>query len=87
MGWQFHWFPPDGCCLASALEEAVKDRPCVLRSFDGHSMWANRLAMERAGVYSPSFPDPPSGTIDRNEQGYPVGCFREKASDIFRCDP
>lgn len=87
MGWQFHWFPPDGRCVARVLDEATGDTPCILRSFDGHCMWANTAAMTAAGVYSVSCPDPPGGIIDRGEDGLPVGCFREKAGDIFRYPP
>ena len=41
---------PDRGPAAAALDAAVADRPVLLTSEDGHSVWANSLALELAGV-------------------------------------
>ena len=50
---------------AAALDAAVADRPVLLVSEDGHSLWANSLAMRLAGVGRDT-PDPANGVIERD---------------------
>ncbi len=63
------------------LDGLTPDRPVVLRRKDGHSVWANSLALERAGI-SAGTADPPGGAIDRDEHGDPTGILRENAMDL-----
>ncbi len=63
------------------LDGVTRDRPVVLHRKDGHSVWLNSLALERAGV-SAGTADPPGGAIDRDEQGAPTGILRENAMEM-----
>jgi len=67
---------PDGAFDAAWLDEAVPDRPVMLRAFDYHTVWANTLALQRAGI-DRNTPDPQLGVIDRRADGSPLGTLRE----------
>lgn len=58
------------------LDEAVADRPVVLRAWDYHTVWCNSKALELAGIDA-STPDPVLGEITRREDGSPLGTLRE----------
>jgi predicted amidohydrolase YtcJ len=45
---------------------------------DGHSVWANSVALARAGITAAT-PDPPGGVIDRDAAGVPSGTLQENA--------
>ncbi len=67
---------------ATALDAAVADRPALLISEDGHSLWANSLALRLAGV-GPDTPDPANGVIEREPGGgRPMGTLREGAQHL-----
>jgi hypothetical protein len=67
---------------AAALDAAVADRPALLHSEDGHSLWANSLALRLAGVGIDT-PDPPNGLIERDPAtGAPSGTLREGAQQL-----
>jgi predicted amidohydrolase YtcJ len=73
---------PGGRFDARWLDEAVADRPVVLRAADYHTVWCNTEALRRAGVDA-STPDPPIGWIERREDGSPLGTLREwQACDL-----
>jgi predicted amidohydrolase YtcJ len=61
-----------------SLDRISPDRPVALPSIDGHTIWANTLALKAAGL-SASTPDPIGGEIVRDEQGEPTGILRESA--------
>lgn len=65
-----------GAFDARWLDEAVHDRPVVLRAWDYHTVWVNSLALERAGITAET-PDPPLGEISRRVDGSPLGTLRE----------
>lgn len=58
------------------LDEAVADRPVVLRAWDYHTVWVNSRALELAGIDA-STPDPELGEIPRRDDGTPLGTLRE----------
>lgn len=66
----------DGAFDARWLDEAVADRPVVLRAYDYHTVWCNSEALRRAGV-TEATPDPRLGWIVRREDGSPMGTLRE----------
>ncbi len=76
-GWAQDAFPL-GRATADLLDAVVPDRPVFLESSDGHSGWANSLALERAGI-GPETPDPRLGHIERSDDGTPMGTLREHA--------
>lgn len=82
-GWSNVVVPGRGPTVA-ALDAAVADRPALLVSEDGHSLWANSAALRRAGI-GPDTPDPANGLIERDpSDGSPSGTFREGAQQLIR---
>jgi hypothetical protein len=85
-GWSVSAFAPTGIPDKRLLDAVVPDRPVILYSRDGHSIWTNTRAMEIAGITAAT-PDPENGRIDRDPQtGEPVGSFQEAAATrmVFR---
>jgi hypothetical protein len=85
-GWSVSAFAPDGIPHKRLLDAVLPERPVILYSRDGHSIWTNSKAMEIAGVTAAT-PDPENGRIDRDPvTGDPVGSFQEAAATrmIFR---
>lgn len=81
MGWlnpAFDELGPD----KESLDRICDDRPVILRSGDGHSVWANSKAIEMAGITDET-PDPDGGAIERNEDGSAHGTFRDQAQEIM----
>lgn len=58
------------------LDEAVSDRPVVLRAWDYHTVWVNSKALELAGIDATT-PDPVLGEIPHRDDGTPLGTLRE----------
>lgn len=58
------------------LDEAVSDRPVVLRAWDYHTVWCNTAALQRAGITADT-PDPVLGEIPHRADGSVLGTLRE----------
>jgi predicted amidohydrolase YtcJ len=58
------------------LDAACPNRPLIILRHDAHLIIANTRAIEAMGITAAT-PDPPAGVIDREENGYPAGVFRE----------
>jgi predicted amidohydrolase YtcJ len=67
---------PGGLFDARWLDEAVPDRPVVLRAWDYHTIWVNSVALQRAGI-TPDTPDPVLGEIPHRDDGSVLGTLRE----------
>jgi predicted amidohydrolase YtcJ len=86
-GWhQERWSAPapdavDGVPTHHALSAASPENPVVLGHASGHAAFANRLALELAGI-GPATPDPPGGTIVRDASGAATGLLRENADAL-----
>ncbi len=81
-GWGPGLFPPNGIPHKSLLDEIAPDRPVILKSTGGHSIWLNSKALELAGITDDT-PDPPNGRIDRDsETGEAIGGLQEAAMDL-----
>jgi predicted amidohydrolase YtcJ len=63
------------------LDRAAGGHPVFLRRKDGHSAWASSVALRLAGV-DRTTPDPPGGSIDRDQAGQPTGILRETAMNL-----
>jgi len=73
---------PGGVPDRALLDEVIPDRPVLLDSADGHSVWLNSLGLELAGIDRDT-PDPPQGLIDRDpDTGEPTGVLSEKAMGL-----
>jgi hypothetical protein len=74
---------PEGNAHRSVLDAVIADRPVFLRGSDGHSGWANSLALALAGIDART-PDPPKGVIERDPRtGEPSGTLRETANELI----
>jgi predicted amidohydrolase YtcJ len=83
-GWSMADFGPGGAPNKSILDELVPDRPVFLSSRDGHTGWANSVALNIAGITKDT-PDPVDGRIDRDpETGEPIGALQEGAQKLVR---
>ena len=65
-----------------SLDTVSGDRVAALSSVDGHTIWANSLALQRAGITRDT-PDPVGGEIVRDADGEPTGILRESAQDLL----
>ena len=61
----------------ASLDAAAPDHPVALWSKDGHLLWVNSLALQRAGI-SAQTPDPTNGAILRDSAGEPIGVLQEE---------
>lgn len=78
-GWRdYRWNPPVSPTKHS-LDEAFPDRPCVMYSGDGHTLWVNTCALEALGVTKDSVP-PQGGSYDKDENGELTGVIQEAAA-------
>jgi predicted amidohydrolase YtcJ len=69
------------------LDAVAPNHPVWLRDIDGHTGWANSLAIELAGVTADTVV-PPGGEILIDEAtGEPTGIFLETAGYVFRDAP
>ena len=92
LGWGWHqekWDSPpvpsvEGYPVHDALSRTVPDHPVLLKhASGGHGAIVNARAMQAAGI-GPQTPDPPGGTIVRDEREMPTGMLRESAYDLAR---
>ena len=78
-GWRdYRWNPPV-LPTKQSLDAAFPDRPCVMYSGDGHTLWMNSRALEALGVTRDSVP-PQGGGYDKDENGELTGIIREAAA-------
>jgi predicted amidohydrolase YtcJ len=71
-----------GYPLHDALSEVSPNNPVILRHASGHSLFANKKAMQLAGV-NPEMPSPSGGEIVKDASGQPIGVFEERAMRII----
>ena len=82
-GWLMSAFGPGAMPRKELLDAIVPGRPVLLNSSDGHSAWANSLALKLAGITRET-PDPVDGRIDRNPKtGELVGSLQEGATSLL----
>ncbi|MFF5444163.1 amidohydrolase [Streptomyces sp. NPDC012888] len=67
----------------SMLDALPTRRPVVLVGADGHNLWANRRALDVAGVTATT-PDPPGGKVVKGPDGEPTGVLKDDAQDLVR---
>ncbi len=82
-GWLMSVFGPGGSPSKTILDELVPDRPVYLTSSDGHTGWANSVALQIAGITKDT-PDPVDGIIDRHPlSGEAIGSLQEGAMSLM----
>jgi predicted amidohydrolase YtcJ len=65
------------------LSEVSPNNPVILIHASGHSLFANKKAMDIAGI-SVETPNPSGGEIVRDSQGEAIGVFEETAQSLIR---
>ena len=71
------------------LDGIIAERPVYIGAFDGHTAWANTMALEMAGILTDDGREMANGIIVRDEHGLATGELREgDAMDaVFRLIP
>ena len=81
-GW-FYGAVPGGMPHKKYLDAIGLDRPVWMTGYDGHTGWANSVALNKAGITKLSA-DPPNGVIVKDENGEPTGVLKEAAQRLVR---
>ena len=81
-GWLYEPFP-GGLPTRQILDALVPDRPAYLTSYDGHTGWANSVALKLAGINRRS-KNPANGIIVKDQRtGEPTGVLKEAAMNLM----
>ncbi len=72
-----------GYPIHDALSKISPDHPVILSHASGHSLYANKKAMDLAGV-SKETANPSGGEIVRDRSGEAIGVFEERAMGVIR---
>ena len=64
------------------LDQASTKHPIVIKRVCLHSVVANTLALEKAGI-TKDYVAGPGGTVEREADGYPNGILREQLTKVF----
>jgi predicted amidohydrolase YtcJ len=79
-GWQYTSFA-SGLPDAETLKEITNEVPVFIKAYDGHSAWANKKALELAGINSNTTYSG-FGEIVKDKTGNPTGTLRESAMGL-----
>jgi predicted amidohydrolase YtcJ len=77
--WDKNLWPGGNFPTKASLDVAAPDHPVALWSKDGHLLWVNSLALQRAGITAET-PEPANGAILRDGSGEPTGILQEQAA-------
>ena len=81
-GWYYSPFP-GGLPTRQQLDELVPDRPAYMSCYDGHTAWANTMALKLAGI-TRNTSDPKDGIIVKDPKtGEPTGVLKEAAKRLM----
>ncbi len=80
-GWDQQLWTESRMPEASDLEVFGNTHPIALTRIDGHALWCNARAIVLAGITRDT-PDPPGGSIGRNEFGDPSGMLLDEAMKL-----
>lgn len=78
-GWDKNLWPGAAFPTKAALDDAAPHHPVALWSKDGHLLWVNSLALQRAAI-TVQTPNPATGAILRDGAGEPTGVLQESAA-------
>lgn len=80
-GWSQERWPDRAFPRAGQIDALVSRHPVYLTTQSLHAAWVNSRALQQAGITAQT-PDPPGGTIGRDEAGNPNGMLLETAMDL-----
>ncbi|WP_298405256.1 amidohydrolase [uncultured Chloroflexus sp.] len=88
-GWRYRLFADGQVPDRRLLDAVVPDRPVLLTAFDGHTAWANTVALQIAGILGGAETGHPFSTVVMGADGRASGELREApAMDLVRrCVP
>jgi predicted amidohydrolase YtcJ len=75
--WDKNQWPGGNFPTRASLDAAAPEHPVALWSKDGHLLWVNSLALQRAAITRET-PNPPNGAILRDGEGEPTGVLQEE---------
>src|SRR5581483_6986721 len=75
------WTPPN-LPTKELIDPVTGDVPVFVSRYDGHMGLANSTALKLAGITA-NTPDPPGGTVVRDEHGNPTGALKDAAMDAM----
>jgi predicted amidohydrolase YtcJ len=75
--WDKNTWPGQQFPGRASLDAAAPAHPVALWSKDGHVLWVNSLALQRAGITA-NTPEPANGAILRDGSGEPTGILEEE---------
>ena len=73
----------DGYPYHDDLTSLTPEHPVMIVHASGHSLFANKAAMDHAGITGET-PDPIGGKVIRDQQGRAIGVFEENAMELIR---
>lgn len=82
-GWLIDRWDPPVRPDRGILDSLVPSHPVYLLEHSAHAAWINSEAMRRAGL-NKEMPDPPGGTVVRDNSGEPTGLLEEAAIHLLR---
>ena len=77
--WDKNIWPGQQFPTRASLDAVAPGHPVALWSKDGHLLWVNSLALQRAGITADT-PEPANGAILRDGSGEPTGILQEEAA-------
>src|SRR5947209_2425472 len=77
--WDKNVWPGEQFPTKASLDKAAPEHPVALSSKDGHLLWVNSLALQRAGITRETS-DPSDGAILRDSAGEPTGVLQEESA-------
>ncbi|MDQ2887109.1 MAG: amidohydrolase [Chloroflexota bacterium] len=75
--WDKNLWPGGNFPSKASLDAVAPQHPVALWSKDGHMLWVNSLALQRAHITAET-PDPSTGAILRDGAGEPTGVLQEE---------
>ncbi len=77
--WNKNVWPGEQFPTKASLDAAAPEHPVALTSKDGHLLWVNSLALQRAGITKETS-EPSNGVIVRDSTGEPTGILKEEGA-------
>ncbi len=83
--WNKNVWPGQQFPTKASLDSAAPEHPVALASKDGHVLWVNSLALQRAGITGETS-EPSNGSILRDSSGEPTGILQEEGATFLVYD-
>ena len=78
--WDHENWTPARLPTRQLIDAVTANNPVFINRLDGHMSLANSLALKLAGITRET-PDPPGGTVVRDEKGEPTGVLKDAAME------